>query len=72
MSGGTNYWIPSAPYISSQVDNSLPGTDIIQLAGGQNQIYSVTLGAAIKDPIMAIVSLGSTSIPTMTSTRRSP
>jgi len=64
VSGGTNYWNPSAPYISSQVDNAPPGTDIIQLAGGQNQIYTVTLGAAIKDPIMAIVSLGSTNVPT--------
>lgn len=55
---GTNYWSPSAPYISSQVDNAPPGTDILSLVGGQNQTYTVTLGAAIKDPIMAIVSLG--------------
>ncbi len=62
--GGTNYWNPSTPYISSQVDNAPPGTDLLALMGGQNQIYRVTLGAAIKDPIMAIVSLGSPSIPT--------
>lgn len=55
---GTNYWIPSGPYISAQVDNAPPGTDLLQLSGGQNQIYTVTLGAAIKDPIMAIISLG--------------
>jgi hypothetical protein len=57
-SGGTNYWIPSAPYISSQVDNAPPDSDILQLAGGQNQTYTVTLSPAIRDPIMAIVSLG--------------
>ena len=57
-SGGTNYWNPSTPYISSQVDNAPPGTDIIALIGGQNETYTVTLSAAIKDPIMAIVSLG--------------
>lgn len=57
-SGGTNYWNPSTPYIGTQVDNAPPGTDLLALAGGQNQIYRVTLSAAIKDPIMAIVSLG--------------
>jgi hypothetical protein len=56
--GGTNYWNPSTPYISSQVDNAPPGTDIVSLIGGQNQTYRVTLSEAIKDPIMAIVSLG--------------
>ena len=31
---------------------------MLQLVGGQNQTYKVTLSEAIKDPIMAIVSLG--------------
>lgn len=62
--GGTDYWNPSAPYTSAQVDNRPPGTDLLQLSGGQNQIYTVTLGAAIKDPIMAIVSLGQPNTPT--------
>lgn len=62
--GGTNYWNPSAPYVSAQVDNAPPGTDIVQLSGGQQQIYTVTLSEAIKDPIMAIVSLGAPGIPT--------
>ncbi|HEY2901292.1 MAG TPA: hypothetical protein VGL59_11995 [Polyangia bacterium] len=55
---GTNYWIPNTPYISTQVENPPLDTDILQLAGGQNQTYKVTLSEAIKDPIMAIVSLG--------------
>jgi hypothetical protein len=63
-SGGINYWNPSTPYISSQVDNAPPGTDIIALIGGQNETYTVTLSAAIKDPIMAIVSLGQTGVTT--------
>jgi hypothetical protein len=62
-SGGINYWVPSAPYISAQVSNPPPNPDILQLAGGQNQTYTVTLSQPIKDPIMAIVSLGSPSIP---------
>jgi hypothetical protein len=56
--GGTNYWNPSAPYISAQVSNAPPTPDIVALIGGQNQIYTVTLSEPIKDPIMAIVSLG--------------
>jgi hypothetical protein len=63
-SGGTNYWNPSGPYISGQVENAPPGTDILALQGGQNQIYRVTLSEAIKDPIMAIVSLGQPNVPT--------
>ncbi|HTE42818.1 MAG TPA: PEP-CTERM sorting domain-containing protein [Steroidobacteraceae bacterium] len=57
--GGTNYWAPSTPYTSSQVDNA-PGTsDIIALLGGSaTTTYTLTLSEAIKDPIMSIVSLG--------------
>ena len=62
--GGTNYWIPSAPYISDQVTNAPPDPDILQLPGGQNQIYRITFSEPIVDPIMAIVSLGSTGAPT--------
>jgi hypothetical protein len=56
--GGTNYWLPSAPYISAEVSNPPPNSDILALVGGLNQTYRVTLSAAIKDPIMAVVSLG--------------
>lgn len=61
---GTNYWNPSAPYISSEVENAPPSTDILALVGGQNQTYRVTLSEPIKDPIMAIVSLGNPGLPT--------
>lgn len=63
---GTNYWNANgqAPFLSSQVDNAPPDSDIISLVGGQNQTYRVTLSEAIKDPIMAIVSLGQTGVPT--------
>lgn len=61
-SGGTNYWNPTAPYISTQVDNAPPTPDIIALAGGTGgNVYKITLSEAIKDPIMAIVSLGNPS-----------
>lgn len=57
--GGTNYWNPSTPYISPEVENAPPDSDIVALVGGVNQIYTVTLSEPIRDPIMAIVSLGS-------------
>lgn len=60
--GGTNYWEPSAPYISGEVENAPPTPDILALIGGNNQIYKVTLSEPIKDPIMAIVSLGQPSV----------
>jgi|GEM_PF-618138 len=58
---GTNYWIPSTPYISSEVENAPPDPDILRLSGGDNETYTVTLSEPIKDPIMAIVSLGQVS-----------
>ncbi|MEO7851716.1 MAG: PEP-CTERM sorting domain-containing protein [Rubrivivax sp.] len=57
--GGTNYWSPSAPYTSAQVDNAPPTPDIVSLIGGSDTTtYKLSLSEAIKDPIMAIVSLG--------------
>lgn len=64
--GGINYWNANsqAPFISTEVDNAPPDSDIVSLVGGVNQTYRVTLSEAIKDPIMAIVSLGQTGVPT--------
>jgi hypothetical protein len=59
---GTNYWSPSTPYTSAQVDNPPPPCDIVALIGGVNQTYVVTLSEAIKDPIMAVLSLGQPSV----------
>lgn len=61
---GTDYWNPSAPYISAQVDNAPPNCELLALIGGQNQTYNVTLSQPIKDPIMAIVSLGQPEVTT--------
>ena len=60
---GTNYWMPSGPYISANVENAPPDADLLQLAGGQDETYTVTLSEPIKDPIMAILSLGQNSLP---------
>lgn len=61
---GTNYWTPASTYESSEVDDAPPTPDIIQLAGGDNDTYTVTLSEPIVDPIMAIVSLGAAGTPT--------
>lgn len=61
---GTNYWSPSTPYISAEVPNAPPACDILALRGGVSQIYRVTLSEPIRDPLMAIVSLGQPSVPT--------
>lgn len=60
--GGTNYWNPSTPYISLEVENAPPTPDILALVGGTDQTYKVTLSEPIKDPIMAIVSLGRSGV----------
>jgi hypothetical protein len=52
--GGTNYWIPSAPYISSSVDNAPPDSDIIALGSGGS--VTITFSQAVQDPLLALVS----------------
>ena len=59
ISGGTNYWNPAAPYLSSTVDNAPPAADIITLSGGTPATtHTITFDTAVVNPIMAIVSQG--------------
>ncbi len=53
-SGGTNFWNPSAPYISTDVDNAPPASDIIELGTGGSK--TITFSQVIQDPILALVS----------------
>lgn len=59
LSGGTVYWNPASTWTSTQVPNPPTTPDILRLTGGNNQIYRVTLSRPIRDPLMALVSLGS-------------
>lgn len=59
---GSYLWNPASTYISAQVGNAST-FEGIQLVGTQNMTYRVTLSEAIKDPIMAITTLGSGSDP---------
>jgi hypothetical protein len=54
---GSSIWSPTTAYVSSQVSNASP-FEAIQLVGENNMTYRVTLSEAIKDPIMAVTTLG--------------
>lgn len=55
---GNTLWTPTTAYTSSQVDNAST-FEGLQLVGQSNMTYRVTLSEAIKDPIMAVTTLGS-------------
>ena len=57
---GSSLWTPDATYISAEVDNA-PNYEGLKLVGTANMTYKTTLSEAIKDPIMGIATLGSSS-----------
>ena len=56
---GSGLWTPASTYQSTQVDNA-PNFEGLQLEGTPNMTYQVTLSEPIKDPLMAVSTLGST------------
>ena len=60
VSGGTNFWDPSAPYTSIAVSNPPPDTDIIGLNVGGRK--TITFSQAVVDPVLALVSWNGTII----------
>jgi hypothetical protein len=57
-SGGINYWLPEAPYLSATVENSpSPNRDIITLAAGPTVTNTIRFSAPVLNPVVAIVSL---------------
>lgn len=60
---GTPYWASGNPFTSPTVSNA-PGTsDIIALVGGTTQINTLSFGAPVTNPVMAILSLGQPGLP---------
>jgi len=57
---GTNYWNPSAPYISSAVSNAPPAFDIIALNIGGTA--TITFSAPVQNPLLALVSWNSNTV----------
>jgi hypothetical protein len=60
VSGGTNYWNPSAPYLSGLVSNAPPASDIIALNTGGTGI--ITFSQPVLDPLIAIVSWNTNTV----------
>lgn len=59
---GTMFYSPGTPFISASVPNAPSRRDIIGLqGGGSTGVHELTFTPALKDPIMAIVSLGQPS-----------
>ena len=54
-SGGTNYWIPSGPYVSEIVDNAPLSSDIIALSSTTQK--TLTFSEPIDNLFFAVVSL---------------
>lgn len=52
--GGTNYWVPVAPYLSAEVDNGPPDPDIVALNAGGT--VTISFSQPVVDPLLAIVS----------------
>ena len=49
---GTNYWNPSAPYLSAVVDNAPPASDIISLNLGGTK--TITFSKPVVNPLIAL------------------
>ena len=52
--GGTNYWVPVAPYLSAAVDNGPPDSDIVALSAGGT--VTISFSRPVVDPLLALVS----------------
>jgi len=61
--GAINYWLPASTYVGSGVENAPSPTDLIGLIGDNGgSVNTVTFSRPVTDPVMAILSLGSSDI----------
>jgi len=53
-----NYWEPSSPYLSAEVDNAPPAYDIVALSPGTEagKFKTITFSQVVHDPLIALVS----------------
>lgn len=58
VAGGTNYWVPSTPYVSDYVSNPPPTPDIVALIGTYAGTNTIAFSEPVTDPVLAVVSLG--------------
>jgi hypothetical protein len=55
--GGTNFWIPGAPYVNGVTANSPDSADIVRLVGSAAPM-TITFDPPVTGLVMAVVSLG--------------
>lgn len=65
LGSGINYWVEGtpAPYTGSSVIDNAPTASEMVAVSRTGQIQTVTFSQAVTNPIMAILSMGSISIP---------
>lgn len=61
--GGDNYWAApyNTPYLSAVVPNEPPTSDIVTLVGGNAIVNTLTFSEPLVNPVMGIVSLGTSA-----------
>lgn len=57
---GTDYFSPSAPYLSSTVENRPPAAEMISL--GQGGLKTIVFSQPVRDPLIALVSWNSNTV----------
>jgi hypothetical protein len=55
---GTDYWLPSSPFLSATVPDGPPNADIVALTGGNSAVDTISFSRSVTNPILAINSLG--------------
>lgn len=60
---GTDYWSPSAPYLSASVPNAPTAAHMVGVVDFASS-HSLVFGAPVTNPLIAIVGLGSSTIQT--------
>jgi hypothetical protein len=62
LTTGTDYWNPSAPYVSAVVSNPPLPIDIVALQSSYQGTNTITFSQPVTNPVMAICSLGRTNL----------
>ncbi len=60
--GGAQYWVPTAPYVSQNVGAAPSLPDIVALTGGNTTVDTVTFSQPVLNPILGIISLGNNGL----------
>lgn len=64
LGSGTNYFNPATAYLNGPVTNAPPAAEMIALSRNTGQaLNTITFSQPVSNPVMAIVSLGQSSLP---------